>query len=59
MKILNREVFNLYWNNHLQLRSPDKQVIKKYINDSLQYGTTKDRFKVNSNFCDNYDITKF
>lgn len=57
--VLSREVYQLYWNNKLQFITPDKNRVTQYIKESLNFGTTLDRFCIKSNYCINYNLTEF
>ena len=55
-KAYNQEVFNVYWMNNLQFRTPNKQEVINHIQKHLDYGHKKDEFTVNSNFATTYNI---
>ena len=56
IKFYSHEIFNLYWMNNLQLRTPNKNEVIQYIQKHLDYGHKKDEFTVSSNFATTYNI---
>lgn len=58
--VLNSETFNVYWNNHLQFRTKDKEQISKYLGQQANHNGIKemDRYTITSNFGE-YKVSDF
>jgi hypothetical protein len=58
--VLNQEVFNVSWNNHLQFRTPSKGKVSEYLGKQADHNGIKemDRYTITSNFGE-YKVSDF
>jgi hypothetical protein len=54
--VLSQEIFNLYWNGHVQKRTPDIDIIKRLLKDAKDRGEKLGSYRIDSNLSTGYSV---